>query len=104
MTNSATARTPLEKDRHRPASQDRRAPYRPRGRQAGTDITPVGFDDLTICQFTQPALTTIRFSPGEIARLAFKALLEKIERVKTKTSFEYMTRFKLRESACSPKE
>jgi LacI family transcriptional regulator len=75
-----------------------------RGLQAGRDIALVGFDDLTICQFTQPALSTIQFSPAEIARLAFKALLEEISGSKSKTSFEYKTRFVLRESTCGPKD
>jgi LacI family transcriptional regulator len=74
-----------------------------RGLQAGTDIALIGFDDLTICQFTQPALSTIQFAPSDIARLAFKALLEEISGNKTKTMFEYKTRFVLRESTCAPK-
>jgi LacI family transcriptional regulator len=74
-----------------------------RGLRAGRDIALIGFDDLTICQYTQPALTTIQFSPSEIARLAFKALLEEIEGGKTKTHIEYRTRFLLRESTCAPK-
>lgn len=73
-----------------------------RGRKAGKDIALVGFDDLTICQFTQPSLTTIEFSPRELARLAFQALLEEIQQTKPKTSFEYKTRFVLRESTCAP--
>ena len=75
-----------------------------RGLQAGRDIALVGFDDLTICQFTQPALTTIQFAPSDIARLAFRALLEEIGKSKTKTVFEYRTRFVLRESTCAPKD
>jgi LacI family transcriptional regulator len=74
-----------------------------RGLQTGIDIALVGFDDLTICQFTQPALTTIQFSPSDIAALAFKALLEEIEGGKPESSFEYKTRFVLRESTCAPK-
>jgi LacI family transcriptional regulator, galactose operon repressor len=75
-----------------------------RGLQAGRDIALIGFDDLTICQFTQPPLTTIQFSPRELAGLAFKALLEEIQKVDKKTGFEYKTRFVLRESTCAPKE
>jgi len=75
-----------------------------RGLQAGRDIALIGFDDLTICQFTQPPLTTIQFSPRELAGLAFKALLEEIQRAEKKTAFEYKTRFVLRESTCAPKE
>lgn len=74
-----------------------------RGLQAGRDIALIGFDDLTLSRFTQPALTTIQFSPREIAGLAFRALLEEIQGVENKTSFEYKTRFILRESTCAPR-
>jgi DNA-binding LacI/PurR family transcriptional regulator len=73
-----------------------------KGLQAGRDIALIGFDDLTICRFTQPALTTIRFSPGEIAKLAFQALLDEI-RGESVTQYEYTTRFVLRESTCAPR-
>lgn len=73
-----------------------------RGLQAGRDIALIGFDDLTICRYTQPALTTIQFSPREIANLAFRALLEEIQSVPEKTPLEYKTRFVLRESTCAP--
>lgn len=72
-----------------------------KGMQAGKDIAVIGFDDLTLCQFTQPPLTTIRFSPSEIADLAFRALLEEIQN-ESKTQYEYKTRFILRESTCAP--
>ena len=74
-----------------------------RGLQAGRDISLIGFDDLTICRFTQPALTTIQFSPKEIAGIAFRTLLEDIQGPQEKTRFEYKTRFILRESTCAPK-
>ena len=74
-----------------------------RGMQAGKDIALIGFDDLTICRFTQPALTTIQFSPREIAGLAFRALLEEIQQPPEKTNYEYKTRFVLRESTCAPR-
>jgi DNA-binding LacI/PurR family transcriptional regulator len=74
-----------------------------RGYQAGKDIAIIGLDDLTICQFTQPPLTTIQFSPKELAALAFAALLEEIQRAPKKTNFEYKTRFVLRESTCAPR-
>ncbi len=74
-----------------------------RGLQAGRDIALIGFDDLTLSRFTQPALTTIQFSPREIAGLAFRALLEEIQGVENKTAFEYKTRFILRESTCAPR-
>jgi DNA-binding LacI/PurR family transcriptional regulator len=74
-----------------------------RGMQAGKDIALIGFDDLTICRFTQPSLTTIRFSPSEIARIAFQALLEEIHDGKPEKEYEYKTHFVLRESTCAPR-
>jgi len=38
------------------------------------DISIVGFDDIALSAFTQPALTTVKLSREEIARLAFRAL------------------------------
>lgn len=38
------------------------------------DISVIGFDDIAISAFTQPALTTVRLSRAEIAKLAFRAL------------------------------
>ena len=74
-----------------------------RGLQAGKDIALIGFDDLTMCRFTQPSLTTIRFSPSELANLAFQALLEEIQHGENKSQLEYKTHFVLRESTCAPK-
>lgn len=75
-----------------------------KGILAGRDIALIGFDDLTICRFTQPSLTTIRFCPSEIASLAFRALWEEIEDTSEKTDYEYKTRFVLRDSTCAPKQ
>ncbi|MGC1783179.1 MAG: LacI family DNA-binding transcriptional regulator [Acidobacteriaceae bacterium] len=74
-----------------------------KGLQAGRDVALIGFDDLPLCRFTQPPLSTIRFSPSEIAGLAFRALHEEIEDAKNKPDYEYKTRFVLRESTCAPK-
>jgi DNA-binding LacI/PurR family transcriptional regulator len=38
------------------------------------DISVIGFDDIAMSAFTQPALTTVCLSRGEIAKLAFRAL------------------------------
>jgi DNA-binding LacI/PurR family transcriptional regulator len=73
-----------------------------RGLQAGRDIALIGFDDLTICRFTQPALSSIQFAPSEIAPLAFSALMNEIGDCKGKTLYEYKTKFVLRESTCAP--
>jgi LacI family transcriptional regulator len=74
-----------------------------RSMTAGRDISLIGFDDLTLCSFTQPSLTTIRFSPNEIATLAFRALHEEIQPDKVKFEAEYKTRFVLRDSTGPPR-
>jgi LacI family transcriptional regulator len=38
------------------------------------DISVIGFDDIELSAFTQPALTTVRLSRQEIANIAFRAL------------------------------
>lgn len=45
-----------------------------RGLRVPEDLSLVGFDDIQISAFTQPALTTVRLSREEIARVAFRAL------------------------------
>ncbi|HEY1807998.1 MAG TPA: LacI family DNA-binding transcriptional regulator [Acidobacteriaceae bacterium] len=44
------------------------------GLRVPDDISIVGFDDIQISAFTMPALTTVRLSRDEIARVAFRAL------------------------------
>lgn len=73
-----------------------------RGLRAGRDIALIGFDDLTLCRFTQPELTTIQFAPREVAALAFQTLLAEIQGEKRKIHPEYRTRFILRDSTCAP--
>jgi len=74
-----------------------------RGLMAGRDISLIGFDDLPLCRFTQPSLSTIQFSPSELANLAFRALIEEIQGTPTKVEYEYKTHFILRESTGPPK-
>ena len=45
-----------------------------RGVRVPEEISIVGFDDIQISAFTHPALTTVRLSRDEIARVAFRAL------------------------------
>lgn len=44
------------------------------GLRVPEDISIVGFDDIQISAFTQPALTTVKLPREEMARLAFRAL------------------------------
>jgi len=45
-----------------------------RGLEIPKDISIIGFDDIELSSFTQPALTTVRLSRQEIAKMAFSAL------------------------------
>lgn len=44
------------------------------------DLSVVGFDDIRLAQFTIPALTTVRMSQSELAKIAFQALLNEVEK------------------------
>jgi LacI family transcriptional regulator len=44
------------------------------------DLSLVGFDDIRFSEFVTPPLTTIQMSQAEIARIAFQALLNDVER------------------------
>lgn len=73
-----------------------------RGLQVGKDVSLIGFDDLPLCRFAQPPLTTIRFAPQELARLAFLKLHESIQSKSSASPEEYKTHFVLRESTGAP--
>jgi len=75
-----------------------------KGLEVGKDMSVIGFDDLPVCNFMQPSLSTIRFSPKELANLAFAALLEEIEETEHKGEYAYKTQFVLRESTGAPRE
>ena len=74
-----------------------------RGLRAPKDISIIGLDDLPLCKFMQPSLSTIRFSPRDLANLAFKSLIEEIEGTEQKIDSEYKTQFVLRESTGAPR-
>src|SRR5690242_2068038 len=65
------------------------------------DLSVIGFDDIRLAQFVLPALTTVQMSQGELARLAFNALLAELQReTPSPTGTEYIlkTQLVLRES------
>lgn len=45
------------------------------------DLSIVGFDDIRLAQFTTPPLTTVQMSQTELAKLAFRALMNEVEKV-----------------------
>ncbi len=65
------------------------------------DLSVIGFDNIRITQYTLPPLTTIEMSQTEIARMAFQALLEDVQRKSPNpkgTEYVLMTGLVLRES------
>ena len=44
------------------------------------DLSVVGFDDIRLAQFMIPPLTTVQMSQTELAKIAFKALMNEVER------------------------
>lgn len=46
------------------------------GLKVPSDISIVGFDDIWLAEFTDPALTTVRLPRTEIAEVAFQALVD----------------------------
>jgi LacI family transcriptional regulator, galactose operon repressor len=57
--------------------------------QIPRDLSVVGFDDTHFAQFTTPPLTTVRMSQAEIARTAFRALLDLVETQRGQASCDF---------------
>jgi LacI family transcriptional regulator len=71
------------------------------GIEVPRDMSLIGLDDLHMSQHSEPALTTIRFSPVELGSLVFQALLHDIESEETALNSgksEYRTRLVIRDS------
>ena len=65
------------------------------------DLSVIGFDNVRISQFMLPPLSTIEMSQAEIARIAFRALLEEVQRSAPNpkgTEYVLQTNLVLRES------
>jgi LacI family transcriptional regulator len=55
------------------------------------ELSVVGFDDIRLSEFMIPPLTTIQMSQTELARLAFRALMNEVEReIPSPEGTEYM--------------
>lgn len=50
-----------------------------RGKRIPQDVAVVGFDDMPLCGYTSPTLTTVRVPKQEMGKAAAKRLLEKIK-------------------------
>jgi LacI family transcriptional regulator len=65
------------------------------------DLSVVGFDDIRLSQFMIPPLTTVQMSQTELAQIAFKALMNEVERespAQGKSEYELNTHLVLRRS------
>lgn len=65
------------------------------------DLSLIGFDDVRLAQFVLPPLTTVQMSQAELARLAFDALLQELQReapIPQGTEYTLQTRLILRQS------
>jgi len=57
------------------------------------DLSVIGFDDIRLAQFVLPPLTSVKMSQLEIARLAFNALMNDVQRkTPSPTGSEYTLR------------
>ncbi len=63
------------------------------------DISVVGFDDIELSEYTQPALTTVRLSRKEVADTAFAALVKLLgPKAEAGSLFEIETHLVIRDS------
>jgi LacI family transcriptional regulator len=65
------------------------------------DLSVVGFDDIRLSEFMIPPLTTVQMSQTELARTAFKALMNAVEQESTangKAEYQLNTSLVLRQS------
>jgi DNA-binding LacI/PurR family transcriptional regulator len=67
------------------------------------ELSVVGFDDILLAEYSQPALTTVAVPRTEIGRVAFEALVAMLRDPEaTGREFRVGTRLVTRQSAMSP--
>jgi len=64
------------------------------------ELSVVGFDDIHLTEFTIPPLTTVQMSQHELAKIAFRALLNEVDEPRTQQphKYELITNLVLRRS------
>ena len=75
------------------------------GLRVPEDLSLVGFDDIPLASYTNPALTTVRMSARDVGSTAFQALFSLIgeERVEGDV-YQVPTRLVVRESTARPRK
>ena len=74
------------------------------GRRVPEDISLVGFDDIPLVSYTNPALTTVRMSAADVGSRAFEALFGLLGGTRLEGDvYQVATRLVVRESTAPPK-
>ncbi len=73
------------------------------GLQVPGDISLIGFDDLYISQYMQPALTTLRQPMRQMGRMAMETLIQLLKGSASAHSIKVAAELVLRESTAPPK-
>jgi DNA-binding LacI/PurR family transcriptional regulator len=71
------------------------------------DLSVVGFDDIRIAKYILPPLTTVQMSQAELARIAFEALLNEVNRdnpLPEGSNYELKTSLVVRESTAAARK
>ena len=69
------------------------------GMSVPDDISIIGFDDISLAEFTDPALTTIRLPRRELAELAFQSIVNDIN-LDEYREYQVQTHLVVRETTC----
>ena len=74
------------------------------GLRVPEDVSLVGFDDIPLASYTNPALTTVRMSANDVGSTAFQALFSLIGEDHVEGDvYQVPTRLIIRESTTKPR-